>query len=309
MRNTTALLIASICFSPVAVFAPSALAQSPDSGAGKATGQFIIGDTTFPLRFAYANSEDDVENTRSDGPQKSLFLLFSDEAVPAEKRSDWFTLTQRTRAGKMHAVQLRYDPAKKELFGATIFYVTPNGKDSPSNITMSGGDNNYTLENLAIKDGMVSGSASMKGPEQWTTFDEPEGSTPRNYTYSVSFSAPIVNPSPVTANLTGKAAQASPQTALATKFFKATYAGDLAMLRLLSLPNAAFEGFVKKEGVAKAKSVLKQLAPDPAIFTKMPKHVIVRGDTATVIAGTAKSKTGSLILRMVRQNGKWLVSR
>ena len=304
MRNTTAFLSAAFCLLPAAAFA-----QSPDAKAGTATGQFVIGEKSFPLIVAYANAEDDVENSRQNGPQKSLTLLFSAETVPPKERGEWANLSKRTRTGKLHAVQLRYDPAKKELFGATIFYITPDGKDSPNNISLSGGEGNFTLEKLTIKNGMVSGMAKMKEPENWLSFDDPEGSPPRQYTYSVSFSAPIVPPPPVTANLTGKAAQTSPQAALAAKFFKACQTGDLAALQVLATPNPEFEDFVKKQGVAQAKTLLKQFAPDAATFAKMPKRVIVRGDTATLIAGTVKSEAGSVTLKMVRKNKKWIVSR
>ncbi|RYZ81806.1 MAG: hypothetical protein EOP06_22840, partial [Proteobacteria bacterium] len=81
MRNTVVSLAAAVCLFPVVAFA-----QATDTG--KATGQLIIGDKTFPLTITYANAEDDAENSRTSGPQKSLTLLFAAEVVSVAERLD-----------------------------------------------------------------------------------------------------------------------------------------------------------------------------------------------------------------------------
>lgn len=277
---------------------------------GTATGQLVVGDQTFPLVHSYVFAVDDVESDRSSGPQKYLSILFTDVPVPEKGRHDYFKISTAAREKQLHAVQLSYDPKTKELFNVTVFAIRPGAKEMPQNISLSGAGASYPLENFSIAGGIASGTASMAKPGEIMSFDEgSEKAPPRTYTYTVTFRAKIENPPPVTAVLTGKAAKTSPQVVLATRFFAACYNGNFAEIRRLATPEPDMEKMLKEQGAAKVKEMLKMFSPSPAEFAKMTKKVVVRGDSATVIAGDTKSKSGELRIKAIRTNGKWVISK
>jgi hypothetical protein len=286
----------------VAALSMVTMAVAQKTPSGTATGVLKVGASKFTLNRAYALMEDDVENNRSNGPQKHLKIVLTDAALTQEDVSDWFRMAQVARTGKMHGVRLEYDPAIKELFGATIYYIPPSGQGSPTNITLSGKGVNHQIKDLKIADGWVSGTALMVKPDKWLEFEE--SNPPKNFTYRITFRAPIWKPEPVTANLTGKEARESPQVAAVVALFTAAHAGDITAVRRHSMPNPALEEFIKTEGEEKAKEMMKQSTPDPKTFPSEVQKVIVRGKTATVIAVDAQKITSRLKLILDGQDWK-----
>ncbi|MBC8136387.1 MAG: hypothetical protein H8F28_10920 [Fibrella sp.] len=313
MRNLLIGIVAALMI-PAAVWAAPvqtpAAAGVQDLAPGTANGQLVVGDQTFPLVYSYVLAVDDVENERSNGPQKSISILLTDVPVTKEGRHDYFSLASAAREKQLHAVQLKYDPKTRSLYNVTVFAIRPGAKETPQNISLSGSGISYKLEPFSVVGGIASGTALMTEPGEITTFDmDSPDAPPRPYTYTVTFRATVENPAPMTALLTGKAAKDSPQVALATRFFGAAYAGNIAEIRRLSMPEPRMEKMIKEEGVVKVKQMLKLFAPSPAEFAKMTKKVIVRGDSATIIAGDTKAKTGELRIKAIRTNGKWVVSK
>lgn len=294
----------------VAAFVLSSPGWAQELVPGTATGQLVVGEQTFPLAYSYVLAEDDVENNRSNGPQKSISILLTDVPVAGKDRHDYFKLAVAAREKQLHAVQLKYDPKTKSLYNVTVFAIRPGAKEQPQNISLSGAGASYPLESFTIAGGIASGSARMAKPGEILSFEAAdEKAPPRTYTYSATFRATVENPPPVTAILTGSAAKASPQVALATRFFAASHAGNIAEVRKMTLVNPEFETMIQAQGVKKVKEMLKMFSPAPAEFAKIAKKVIVRGDRAVVIAGNTKAETGELRLKVVLVNGKWVVSQ
>ncbi len=314
MRNRIVGVVAAMIIPAAAVPAApvqtAAVAGAQEIVPGTATGQLVIGDQTFPLVHAYVLAVDDVENSRGNGPQKSISILITDAPVAEKNRFDYFTLVSAAREKQLRAVQLQYDPKTKRIYEVTIFAIRAGKNEPPQNVSLSGAEGKYPIESFSLTGGIASGTARMTEPGEMLTFevDSPDA-PPRPYTYTTTFRAVVENMPPVTAILTGKAADASPQVALAKRFFAACHTGNIAEIRRLSLPNPQVEKMITEQGIAKVKEMIKQFAPTPAEFAKMKKKVIVRGDSATLIAGDTKSPSGELRTKAIRMNGKWVLSK
>ncbi len=293
-----------VVFGLVSVLSVVTVAAAQQSLAGTATGMLNIGAEEFTMNRSYAQLEDDVEGNRINGPQKFLKIVLTDAALTHEEASDWFRMAQASRTGKVHGVRLEYDPAKQELFGATVYYIPPSGQGSPTNITLSGKGANHQIQDLKITGDWVSGTALMVNPDKWLDFEESD--PPKTYTYKISFRAPILKPTPVSAILTGKDAQKSPQVAVVVAMFTAALKGDLVAVRRYTLPNPMMESFIKSEGEEKAKELMKQSTPNPKTFPAEVQKIIVRGNTATVISKDSNKITTRLKMKLV---GKvWKIS-
>lgn len=285
----------------VVAFSAVTMAVAQQTPAGTAQGTLKVGTKAFTINRSYALMEDDVEGNRTTGPQKFLKIVLADAALTQDDVSDWFQLTQLSRQGKMHGIRFEYDPAKKELFGATIYYIPPSGQGSPQNISLMGKGVNHQIKDLKIVDGWVSGTALMVKPDKWMEFEE---SAPKTYTYKVTFRAPILNPEPVSATLTGKEAQESPHVAAVIALFTAAKEGDLEAVRRYSLPNPMMEEFIKNEGEEKAKEMMKQTVPDPKTFPAEVQKIVVRGKKATVISVDKEKTTTRMKLVQVGEDWK-----
>lgn len=286
----------------VVAFSAVTMAVAQQTPAGTAQGTLKVGTNAFTINRSYALMEDDVEGSRLSGPQKSLKIVLSDSALTQDDVSEWFQLAQLTRQGKMHGVRLEYDPAKKELFGATIFYLPPSGQGSPQNISLMGKGLNHQIKDLKIANGWVSGTALMAKPDKWMEFEA--SNPPKTYTYKVTFRAPILKPEPVSATLIGKEAQESPHVVALIALFTAAKEGDLEAVRRYSLPNPMMEEFIKSQGEEKAKEMMKQTVPDPKTFPAEVQKIIVRGKKATVISVDKEKTTTRMKLVQVGEDWK-----
>lgn len=267
-----------------------------------ANGTLTVGDKTFILNHVYAQAEDDVEGIRLGGPQKTAVVLLADTDVAPGDTGDWFHLATLARAGKLHAIQLRFDPAKRELINVTVFYLATPEAASPLNITLSGTGNNHHVRDLTLTPTLVSGVAEMAKAEEWHEIPDP--GTPKQYNYKITFHAPLQPALPVTANLAGKVAQDSAQATAALKFFTAVRAADFATVRTVSDPNPEMEAMYKKLGAAKFKEAAAQMTPDPKTFRKSVKKVVVRaGSSATIIFGSGDA------IHLIREGERWKVAK
>jgi hypothetical protein len=280
-----------------------AFAQKP--GAGTAEGELKVGERTFPLRFAYALEIDDVEGQRPSGPQKSLQLQLTDTELPADAVGDWARCAELVRAGKLRAVEIRVDPAKKSMFAGTIYHQLHPEEPPTLSITTSGNSSTYQLSDLKIERDRVSGTALMPEPEKWVRFrDDGE---PETFQYRVAFSAPIRRQPPVTAVLTGVKAQQSPQVKALLAFEAACRKGDLALARRLAGPGFAkgLDTALKEQSQPAVLKLFRTMMPDGKTRLRQVTRVIVRGDRATIVSRESKEITAWQ--KVIRKGTGWLV--
>lgn len=303
-RRHTARFSAAAVLSSAAVL--TAVAVGPDSPAeaapggkpaGTAKGAFVYAKKQVPLTYAYATMVDDVEGTRLSGPQKALHILIADAPVPPEARKEVLNCADLVRSGKLKmAVELRYDPVKKETFHATLFSADAAPQGNPLSVTLAG-NAALRLQNLKIAVGSVSGVAQTDGPQEWlSVYGEGE-----KFRYRVEFRAPLEKPHAITATLTGQAAQDSPQAAAVVALFAAIHAKDMDAARRLSLPNPRLEEAYKTMDREEFWKMATQLSPTPDTFRRSLKKVIVRGDYATLLFGEGDR------MRAALRDGAWKV--
>lgn len=279
---------------PAGAAAPGAAAAT-----GNAKGSFTFAKQQVPLTHAYATLVDDVEGTRLSGPQKALHVLLADAPVPAEARTDHFKCADLVRSGKLKAaVELRYDPARKELFGASLYSAAASPQGHPMNVSLAG-EGRHRLQNLKVGPDAVSGIALMTEADEWLR-PEMDGQT---FRYRAEFRAPLTRPTPVTATLTGKAALDSPQAAAVLALLTAILAKDIEAVRRAALPNPQMEEAYRTTKPEEFWKMAESFAPTPAGFRKSLQKIIVRGDReATILFGEGER------MRVVLQSGTWKVS-
>ena len=279
-----------------------ARAQAPAPAAVK--GQLTIGDDTRPLRYAYVVEVDDVEGARLQGTPKRYFAIrFTDvEVPPATARSSW-RIASLARAGKVRAVEVNVDPAKRATFGGAIYYA-PTPKDSPILSITASNSETYVLKDFKVEGNTVSGTALMANPEKWVSLDDKAPQV--MFQYSVEFSAPLMRQPAVTATLIGAQAQNSAQVKALLAYEAVCRKGDLAAARKMAVPEASEEwsSVIAQVGEAQFKKMMMQSAPDAKVRVKQITKVVVRGDRATVIY-REQGATG--FQPMVKKNGAWMV--
>jgi hypothetical protein len=288
-----------------AAIALAAGAYAQKTGAGTAEGELKVGEQAFALRFAYALEIDDVEGQRLSGPQKSLQLQLTAVELPPDAVGDGVRCAELVRAGKLHAVEIRMDPAKKTMFAGTIYHQLHPEEPPTLSITTSGNSSTYQLSDLKVERDRVSGTALMPEPENWVRFRD--GAEPISFQYRVTFSAPIRRQPPVTAILTGVKAQQSPQVKALLAFEAACRKGDLALARRLAGPGFAkgLDAALKEQGQPAVLKLFRTMMPDGKTRLKQVTRVIVRGDRATIVSRESKEITG--YQKVVRKGNAWLV--
>lgn len=294
---TASALLISLCTLP-----ETARAQAAAPATVK--GQITIGDDARPLKYAYVVEVDDVEGARlQDTPRHYFAIRFTDvELPPATARSSW-RIASLARAGKVRAVEVNVDPAKRATFGGAIYYArTP--KDSPILTITASNSDTYLLKEFKVEGNTVSGTALMANPEKWVQLDDKAPEV--TFQYSVEFSAPLLRQPAVTATLTGAQAQSSPQVKALLAYEAVCRKGDIAAARKLAVPETSEEWntIIAQIGEAQFKKMMMQSAPDARVRVKQITRVVVRGDHATVIY-REQGATG--FQPMVKKNGAWLV--
>lgn len=283
---------------PTQAAAAAAKALAP----GTAKGTLTVGKRTFTLTRAYAQMEDDAEGPMPNGRKRNLVVLLADAEVSAEDAADFFRCARLAREDKLHGVMLQIDPDTKQMYLVQIMYMEGERSGSPPNISLMGKGLNHRLAGLSLAAGAISGLAEMPKPDEWTDFAE--DAPKRTFQYRAAFNAPIRPPLPVTATLTGQAAQDSPQVATAVALFTALRAADMETVRRLATPNPQIEQAYREQGVEKFKETAAEMVPDPAQFQKDVKKVIVRGDRerATILFGDGNA------MRLKREGDAWKIT-
>ena len=286
---------------PAAAAPAAAVAAAKALAPGTAKGTLTVGTRTFALTRAYAQMEDDAEGPMPDGRKRNLVVLLADTEVSPDDAADFFRCALLAREGKLHGVMLQIDPDTKQMYLVQIMYVEGEKSGSPPNISLIGKGLNHRLTGLSLGTEAISAVAEMQKPDTWTDFAE--DAPKRSYQYRAAFNAPIRQPLPVTATLTGQAAKDSPQVTAAAALFAAARAADMEAVRRLSTPNPQMEAAYKEAGPEKFKEMAKEMTPDPAQFKKDVRKVIVRADRkTTILFGDGNA------MRLVREGDGWKVT-
>ena len=266
-------------------------------------GELKVAETAVPLRHGHAWEWDDAEGVRGEGqPKKSLLLLFTDVQTPPELATNWGLCAQMAREGKLRAVRIEINPATKQMFSGALYYSL--GENEPPNMSISivGVSTTHQVRDLKVEKDRITGTVLMTEPQKWVRLND--GDKPTMFQYRAAFDLPLRRRPAVTAVLTGKQAQTSPQVKTLLAFEDACRKVDQAALKRVATPaaTATLRAMIAKAGAAEVRSMFRQLLP-----VRKPQsvlRVVVRGDRATVIA---KEQGGVGWMPMVRKNGVWLV--
>ncbi|GAA0296876.1 hypothetical protein GCM10009087_03340 [Sphingomonas oligophenolica] len=251
------------------------------SGAGAtASGTYSEDGVTIPLSHGVALRKDDSEGILFD--EAGIWVLLSDtEAGPSALAGGLFPPA--------------YDMAKQGKLQGVLFVVKPGNRTDLSVSVLATRDRNQgSFRTLSLSktpelwDKLVVGPTRISG----TLFS---GET------HFSFDLPIAE-NPITADLHGAAAQASPQLAVLTANAHAWIAGDLAAVKatVTHRKQAEIDGY----SAAERAQLAAQAGPDmKALLAAMPKldRVVVRGDTASI-----RTPDGSAY-DFTREDGVWKV--
>jgi hypothetical protein len=231
-----------------------------------------------PMIFSHAVAlrQDDIEGQLLSGP--GIWVLLSDRAVPVEalEGGEFPPVDEMAKAGQVRGLLVQFDPADRTKAHITILDTDPADPDaSPATLTVSDSEGLWTR--LEEAGGHVSGD-----------FTERDG-------MAFSFDTPILE-NPVTQDLKGPAARASPFAALIEVQAKAFAAGDMpAALALLSASSRAHFGTVTPALAA----MLKGQAATTLAAAHGLTRVVIRGNTATALAPDGAA------YGFVREEGAW----
>jgi hypothetical protein len=289
MTGLFRLLTAILAVTPAAVFA-----LDP----GTASGELDVGGRTVTLTHAYALRQDNAEGLM-EGPE--LRLLLSDRELAPELLAGAVlgALDQLARQGGVKGVLMRVaaDRPPDEVHG-TILYPPPDPRMSLPFFTQSGKGAGF--KRFQVGDRRVVGEteSAPDAPSQVT--DVPV------YAYRASFSAPIFEDRPVTADLKGKAARASAPARVFLAFEKALRDGDLEKIWASITParRQETELYLAQVGEAQFNAQIRETVPPTATRERQIERVIVRGDRATVVYREAGAKG---FTSLVKEGDHWKV--
>lgn len=260
--------------------APLALAQ------GTVQGPLTLGKQQVALRFATALLHDNAEGLlRGEGPQ--LRILLSDvEVGPAGLQGIAFVpATQLAREGKVRGLLLAMKPADPHEVLATVLE-QPAGGFSLASITLTSKPE-PVIANYRMDGKTVSGTLKLSNMDAKST--------------GLTFSAPVVPVTPVSADLKGKAATDSPQVRAMRTRLQAMGRGDTATMLALSTPaeRRQVEASMEKMGL-EAGNMMRDAAREMQGTLARVERVVVRGDRAVVIF-----KAGESWQEMALIDGQW----
>lgn len=262
-----------------------------DPGTVKAT--FAVKGEPIELRHAYAHLHDNAEGLLD--RSKELRILLTDREVPRETLYGlaFLPVTELAMQGKVRGMLFRMDPAKPNTVTGTLLMPPSEPGESLTNIT-------YFAEPKLFKRWSFSPQRVVGELEQLKKY-EPDAPRPDAVSFAVAFSAPVFNEPAVTADLKGKAAQASRQVRALTSFAGLLAAGNVASARKLQTERAQrrFDA-----ALAASPEVAKQAKAAGAEMKRSAakiQRVVVRGSYATAIAGEGE------YYRFAQEGGGWKI--
>jgi hypothetical protein len=257
----------------------TALAQAPAkaAAAGTVKGSFTMNGKTVQLTHVYAFVRPDPFEEKKD----VVAVYLTDAPVDEATLRDEFGLFEPARDGKVHAIEVRIDPATREITGGQLYH-----KDIESGSMSVSGMNQLDLKQLTAK--QVGGHLTA-GPEE--TFDN-------KWEYTADFSAPIL-PKPVET----AAALDSPPAQVALAFVKAAQAKDKAALKKVIAPEMAAQ-LDGPEGPQ-----LMAMLPDMFPPTLKLAKVIMKGENKAEITFKTSKGGDTTTVRASLVDGEWKISK
>jgi hypothetical protein len=285
------------------LFFAVAPAFSQNAYTGKASGTLTVDGKSTLLRYAYMVEVDNVEEVGLllAGPRQYQVIIFSDRQLPlasvanrnasfAERRSpaELFAPLHKTVVDTMRGIMLKVDMPTQQPFDAQLLYpgvdstFRASGAKVPDHVTGLTREGN-TLAGTALLP-TVQPTHRQKGP--------------KTYQYRISFRAPMLSEPPVKEQWQGKAALDSPPAQAIREYLDTAQKGDVATLRRLTAkPHLPYLN--KPETLQFLKDA------DASTLAEQVKRVVVRGDTATVMAGNEAPDYSQVAMSLVRENGAW----
>ena len=286
-------LFLGFCLAPLALCAVDPAFSGP---AASIDGTVQIGDRKIALKQVRAHLHDNAEGTL-DRPRE-LRIVVTDKPVPPESINGlvFLPIEQMAMRGEVHGLILKLDPDNPNEVVVTVL-------DKPEEAGMS----------------LMTQTLGTSGQALWKTFafaadktsgemvdEAPDEEAMHPLTYHFKFAAPVEHEPAVTADLKGKAAQASPQVAAIRAKAKAMAAGDLEGMKKLT---GAAANAVNTERMAlmgmsdeALKTMMKQYGPEMVKAAATIERVVVRGDRAVALSG---GKDGSQWFNFVLEDGAW----
>ena len=278
-------------FYTLAVAALCAPASALDPGTVKGT--FELKGKPVELKYAYAHLHDNAEKLL-DRPRE-LRILVTDREVPPESLRGliFLPVEQLAMQGGVQGMLFELDPAKPNTCIATVL-----AKPETEGTTLV--RTTYSVEGSKLfKQWSFDRQRVTAEIDRLTEF-KPEQPDFTAASFSLQFSAPVLNEPAVTADVKGPAAQSSPQVKTILEAARLMASGNLGGARKLQSmrANQQLDTAIKLQGPEVLK-MMKQGGAETKKMAAQVQRVVVRGDRAIAIAG----KGGWFTL--VKEEGRW----
>jgi len=257
-----------------------ALSPAPLMAQSTAAGTYSEGGVTIPLSHGVALRKDDSEGILFD--EAGIWVLLSNaEAAPSALAGGLFPPV--------------YDLAKQGKLQGLLFVIKPGDHTDLSISVLATQDRDHgSFRTLSLSKTPALWDKLVVGPNRIS------GTLVSGDT-NFSFDLPIAE-NPITADLHGAAAQASPQLGVLMANARAWIAGDLNAVKatVSRRKQAEIDGY----SAAQRTQLAAQAGPDmKALLTAKPRldRVVVRGDTASI-----KTPDGGAY-DFIREDGVWKV--
>lgn len=257
-----------------------ALSPAPLMAQSTATGTYAEDGVTISLSHGVALRKDDSEGILFD--EAGIWVLLSNSATePSALAGGLFPPAyDMAKHGKLEGVLFVIRPGHLTDLSVSVLAARDSSQGSFRSLTLS--------KTPALWDKLVVGPTRISGTLV-------SGDT------NFSFDLPIAE-NPITADLRGAAAQASPQLAVLMANARAWIAGDLNAVKatITRRKQAEIDGYRAAEG---GQLPAQAVADMKALLAAMPKldRVVVRGDTASI-----KTPDGGAY-DFTREDGVWKV--
>ncbi len=261
--------------------------------AGTANGWLKVNGKEIPLKYAYGVA-DAPEFAMPALGMDGFDLLVTDKPL-SEADLECRTLVMlRVKKGDLHGIILAFNPANKGPHNGNLLY----GKQSPFFSILPESEEHRFEPGSLSREG-IKGKVLMPKEQDVTL----PGADPLKFQYEAAVEASVRRPGPVTATLTGKAAQESPQARALVAFCKAGRDGSMTGLQAAGVKEqvAALQSADGKDLL----NAVRQSLPDPAKL-KVTK-VMIRGNMA-VLQGSAPEPVGQLTMKCLREGSAWKIS-
>jgi len=264
--------------------APAVVAQSSGSES-TVSGTFTVNGKTVALKYAYALIKPDMFHEEKD----ALYVVLSDVPVDDATLRDDFDLIHLARAGKLHAIEVKFDEQARPNDGQLY---NNNFKDAP-NVSVSG---MHEFVPRRFEPGkLIAGKLYVEPQSSFGDEDK--------WVYSATFSAPIIPRAKAAPEKL--AALDSPPALAAQAFIRAVATKDKEAIKKTITPDIAGQ-LDGPEG----EQMLKVL---PTIFDaklKITKVVMHGDDKAEVILQHKEpGSSDTVTISTAKSNGEWRVTR